>query len=82
MSKMLNYLCLSSMLLGAAVAQAATLMVTTTADTVNASDGVCSLREAILSLNGGVIVDTTCGSTASSGGTITFAPSIDQVPLC
>lgn len=52
----------------AASAQAATLTVTSTADTL-ASDGHCTLREAIASINGGTAINPDCVNTGAAYGT-------------
>lgn len=81
MPPILKTLGLSVLLATAVAAQAATLTVTTEKDIVNANDGLCSLREAILSANGNVIVDTACGASIAPGSTIKFAPSLNLIPI-
>ncbi len=50
--------------------QAATLVVNTTSDVESASDGKCSLREAVASANDGTATDTSCGTVSASDNVI------------
>ncbi|HEX9953060.1 MAG TPA: CSLREA domain-containing protein, partial [Rubricoccaceae bacterium] len=69
--------CAALLLVGAALpAQAATLLVTTSADELN-TDGDCSLREAVQAANTNVGVDA-CGNGSTGGDTILFTAITGQ----
>jgi CSLREA domain-containing protein len=68
----------SALLVAAAPATAATMTVTTTTDERTASDGLCSLREAIGAVNSpGTATD--CGTSSSGANTIVLAA--ERYPL-
>ena len=74
----IRFATLAAMFLAFVAAPAAAIVVDSTADTVVAGDGACTLREAINNVNAGA--DTTGGDCAT-GSTITFDPSTDGVPI-
>ncbi len=73
-----NRLLFLLLLLGPGVAVAATITVNSAADTVNATDGVCTLREAIIAADtntasGGVAGECAAGQASPTVDTIAFA---------